>query len=217
LSGTESPFLPLFDPAAVAAGPPPGRLRPDSGGGAAVGIPLVRCPECHVGLKAKSPDGFPAGQLLTCPKCQTMFAAEAPPPVEAKPAPRKAAPVVEDDEDGDRPKKKRPRVDEDDEDDRPKKKRPRSDDGDEKDRPRKRRRDEDDEADDRPKKKRKPPADDEDRGGFQYTKSPIRIIVIAVLLIILAVLSVLLYQKWQREKADEKSAAPTPAPTARHI
>lgn len=154
-----------------------------------MGIPLVRCPECNAGLKSTSPTGFPEGQTLTCPKCQTMFAAEAPPVA-------RATAVVTDDGD-DRPRK-RARAEFEDEE------------GDD-DRPRKRRARVESDEDDRPRKRgKRSRADSEGRDGFQYSRSLVRVVVVTTLLVVLAVLSVMLYQKWQREKEQDKSAAPVP-------
>jgi hypothetical protein len=143
-------------------------------------MPIMRavCPECHTGLKTGNPNGFAIGQTVSCPKCQTKFAVEAPPP--AKPAPAKPAKpkvvVVDDDDDDDEDqipaKKKRPRDDddEDDEDEKPKKK--------------------------SKKGKKKKSSDDGERS---YKNSPIRFIVLGVLLLIMIVLGVLLFLKFQGE------------------
>ena len=97
----------------------------------------VACPGCGAGLRSPNPAGFNPAVVLTCPKCETKFAAGD--AVASAPAPKPARPRVVDDEDDAPRKKARPAVADDDEDDRPKKKKRRDD----------------DEDDDRPKKKKK--------------------------------------------------------------
>src|SRR5205085_3337554 len=40
----------------------------------------VKCPECRATLTSRRP--IPGGKLLTCPKCDVMFAAPKPPPAD---------------------------------------------------------------------------------------------------------------------------------------
>lgn len=74
-------------------------------------IQKVTCPECGAGLKTKNPRGFPLGEALECPKCQTYFAVEGPKPVRKS----VAAVIADDDDDDDRPRKKRKKRARDDE------------------------------------------------------------------------------------------------------
>jgi hypothetical protein len=156
-----------------------------------VPIPRATCPECHATLS--SPNGFTLGQVIICPKCDTYFDVTAPKPVAAapaqptaKPAAKKPAVVVEDENDPPRPKKKAAvRVDEEDEDDRPRKK--------------PRRRDEDDE-DNRPRSKKKKKSVE----SGSYRTSPIRFIILGILVLIMVILGVMLYLK---KKAEQENSA----------
>lgn len=88
--------------------------------------------------------------------------------------------------------------------------RARADDDDDRPRKKRRPRDDDDDDDDRPRKKKK-------AGG--YKNSPLRYAILGILLVILGVMAFLLWQKKQREAADDGAAntardaeVPPPAP-----
>jgi uncharacterized Zn finger protein (UPF0148 family) len=154
-------------------------------------VSLTRTTCPSCGAALKSAAGFKPGQSVRCPKCSTAFAVEEP-----------AFEEVEDD--APPPPKAKPAParaararDDDEDDDRPRKKR----------RPR-----DDDDDDDRPRKKKKA------AGG--YKNSPLRYAILGVLLVVLGVMAFLLWQKKQREAADDAAAAnaardadaPPPAP-----
>lgn len=144
-------------------------------------IMRVDCPSCGAVLRSTNPKGFTPGTPVSCPKCKQWFAA-APPPPPSQAAPARAA-VPHDDPPSGRRKKLRRDEDDDDYDD-------------------------DYDDDDRPKKKGKKGKKKKDLVS-NYTKSPIRAIVIATLIVILGVLSFMLYLKRKRveehnRKIDEE-------------